>query len=63
MVKGLTVDRGEAGANATFNIYTQNWGDKPDQEVVKKTVVQLMTDYIFLIPTQLALDLHVQNAK
>ncbi|XP_066057512.1 bile salt-activated lipase-like isoform X3 [Chamaea fasciata] len=63
LIKGLTVDRGEAGANATFNIYTQSWGDKPEQEVVKKTVVQLMTDYIFLIPTQLALDLHLQNAN
>ncbi|NWY69559.1 CEL lipase, partial [Erithacus rubecula] len=63
LVKGLTVDRGEAGANATFNIYTQSWGDKPSQEVVKKTVVDLMTDYIFLIPTQKALDLHVQNAN
>ncbi|XP_014728598.1 PREDICTED: bile salt-activated lipase [Sturnus vulgaris] len=63
LVKGLTVDRGEAGANATYNIYTQSWGDKPTQEVVKKTVVELMTDYIFLIPTQKALDLHVQNAK
>ncbi|XP_068067299.1 bile salt-activated lipase-like [Anomalospiza imberbis] len=63
LVKGLTVDRGEAGANATYNIYTQSWGDKPEQEVVKKTVVELITDYIFLIPTQLALDLHLQNAK
>ncbi|NXN89006.1 CEL lipase, partial [Bombycilla garrulus] len=63
LVKGLTVDRGEAGANATYNIYTQSWGDKPSQEVVKKTVVALMTDYIFLIPTQQALDLHLQNAK
>ncbi|NXH45165.1 CEL lipase, partial [Dicaeum eximium] len=63
LVKGLTVDRGEAGANATYTIYTQNWGDKPKQEDVKKTVVELATDYIFLIPTQLALDLHLQNAK
>ncbi|NXN89005.1 CEL lipase, partial [Bombycilla garrulus] len=63
LIKGLTVDRGEAGANATYNIYTQSWGDKPSQEVVKKTVVALMTDYIFLIPTQQALDLHLQNAK
>uniref|UniRef100_A0A8U8B651 Carboxylic ester hydrolase n=1 Tax=Geospiza parvula TaxID=87175 RepID=A0A8U8B651_GEOPR len=63
LVKGLTVDRGEAGANATYNIYTQSWGDKPEQEVVKKTVVDLVTDYIFLIPTQVALDLHLQNAK
>ncbi|XP_058709760.1 bile salt-activated lipase-like isoform X3 [Poecile atricapillus] len=63
LIKGLTVDRGEAGANATYNIYTQSWGDKPKQEVVKKTVVDLITDYIFLIPTQVALDLHLQNAK
>ncbi|NXM41754.1 CEL lipase, partial [Gymnorhina tibicen] len=63
LIKGLTVDRGEAGANATYNIYTQIWGDKPSQEVVKKTVVELITDYIFLIPTQLALDLHLQNAQ
>ncbi|XP_071310489.1 bile salt-activated lipase-like isoform X3 [Agelaius tricolor] len=63
LIKGLTVDRGEAGANATYNIYTQSWGDKPDQEVVKKTVVDLITDYIFLIPTQVALNLHLQNAK
>ncbi|NWZ99898.1 CEL lipase, partial [Nesospiza acunhae] len=63
LIKGLTVDRGEAGANATYNIYTQSWGDRPDQEVVKKTVVDLITDYMFLIPTQVALDLHLQNAK
>lgn len=63
MIKGLTVDRGEAGANATYNIYTQSWGDKPSQEVVKKTVVELATDYIFLVPTQWALNLHLQNAQ
>ncbi|XP_020440072.2 bile salt-activated lipase isoform X1 [Corvus cornix cornix] len=63
LIKGLTVDRGEAGANATYNIYTQSWGDKPSQEVMKKTVVDLVTDYIFLIPTQWALNLHLQNAQ
>ncbi|NXU10189.1 CEL lipase, partial [Pardalotus punctatus] len=63
LVKGLTVDRGEAGANATYNIYTQTWGDKPSQEVMKKTVVELVTDYIFLVPTQWALNLHLQNAR
>lgn len=63
LIKGLTVDRGEAGANATYNIYTQSWGDKPSQEVMKKTVVELATDYIFLVPTQWALNLHLQNAQ
>lgn len=63
MVKGLTVDRGERGANATYNLYTQAWGNNPDQEVMKKTVVDLVTDYIFLVPTQWALSLHAQNAR
>ena len=43
MVKGLTVDKGESGANVTYNVYTQAWGDNPDQEVMKKTVVDLIT--------------------
>ncbi|NWR86595.1 CEL lipase, partial [Furnarius figulus] len=63
LIKGLTVDRGEAGANATYNIYTQSWGDSPKQEDMKKTVVDLVTDYIFLIPTQVALNLHLENAR
>ncbi|KAK4811585.1 hypothetical protein QYF61_016892 [Mycteria americana] len=63
LIKGLTVDRGEHGANVTYNLYTQVWGDKPDQEVMKRTVVDLITDYIFLVPTQGALNLHVQNAR
>ncbi|NXK36400.1 CEL lipase, partial [Piprites chloris] len=63
LIKGLTVDRGEAGANATYSIYTQSWEDNPKQEVMKKTVVDLITDYIFLVPTQWALNLHLQNAR
>ncbi|XP_050764066.1 bile salt-activated lipase-like isoform X3 [Gymnogyps californianus] len=63
LVKGLTVDRGEQGANATYNLYTQAWGDNPDQELMKKTVVELATDYIFLVPTEWALNLHLQNAR
>ncbi|XP_027488066.1 bile salt-activated lipase-like [Corapipo altera] len=63
LIKALTVDRGEAGANATYSIYTQSWDKNPNQEVMKKTVVALMTDYIFLVPTQWTLNLHVQNAR
>ncbi|NXS51966.1 CEL lipase, partial [Brachypteracias leptosomus] len=63
LIKGLTVDRGERGANLTYNIYTQGWEEKPSQEVIKKTVVDLITDYIFLVPTQWALNLHLQNAR
>ncbi|XP_071622138.1 bile salt-activated lipase isoform X1 [Heliangelus exortis] len=63
LIKGLTMDRGERGANITYDAYTEEWGDKPDQEVIKRTVVNLITDYIFLIPTQWALNLHLQNAR
>ncbi|XP_064026993.1 bile salt-activated lipase [Pogoniulus pusillus] len=63
LVKGLTVDRGTEGARLAYNIYTQDWGEKPDKDTVKKTVVALTTDYIFLIPTQWALNLHSKNAK
>ncbi|XP_063209060.1 bile salt-activated lipase-like isoform X1 [Chroicocephalus ridibundus] len=63
LIKGLTVDRGERGANATYDLYTQPWGDNPSQELIKKTVVDLITDYIFLVPTQWALNLHLQNAR
>ncbi|XP_061208329.1 bile salt-activated lipase [Neopsephotus bourkii] len=63
LVKGLTVDRGERGANETYSVYTQAWGKNPEQEAMKKTVVDLITDYIFLIPTQWALNLHLQNAR
>ncbi|NWU65083.1 CEL lipase, partial [Pterocles burchelli] len=63
LIRGLTLDRGERGANDTYNLYTQPWGDRPDQEVMKKTVVEVATDYIFLIPTQWTLNLHLQNAR
>ncbi|KAM8996345.1 bile salt-activated lipase [Ara ararauna] len=63
LIKGLTVDRGERGANETYSVYTQAWSKNPDQEVMKKTVVDLITDYIFLVPTQWALNLHLQNAQ
>ncbi|XP_061867770.1 bile salt-activated lipase [Colius striatus] len=63
LIKGLTVDRGQRGANLTYTLYTQAWGNNPEQEVVKKTVVEVATDYIFLVPTQWTLNLHLRNAR
>lgn len=57
------MEKGARGANSTYALYTQVWGQNPDQETMKRTVVDLETDYIFLIPTQRALNLHYQNAK
>ncbi|KAG9471269.1 hypothetical protein GDO78_015336 [Eleutherodactylus coqui] len=63
LVQGLTLPKGTAALDIAYDLYTDNWGANPDQEVVKKTVVDMETDYIFLVPTQEALALHNINAK
>ncbi|XP_053138547.1 general transcription factor 3C polypeptide 5 isoform X3 [Hemicordylus capensis] len=63
IIQGLTVQKGVAAASEAFALYTKVWSDTVDQEVVKRTVLDAETDYIFLVPTQRALDLHHQHAK
>ncbi|XP_061117109.1 bile salt-activated lipase-like [Conger conger] len=63
LLAGLTKDKGEVGVNSSFSMYTQSWVPEPDQETVKRTVVDIETDYLFLVPTQTALHLHSSNAK
>ncbi|XP_034958083.1 bile salt-activated lipase [Zootoca vivipara] len=63
VAQGLTVEKGVEGANETFSLYTQVWTDNTNQEVMKRSVIDLETDYIFLVPTQQTLGLHYQNAK
>lgn len=63
LVSGLTVTKGREGARAAFDIYTETWAQDPSQETRKKTVVELETDIIFLMPTETALAQHRANAK
>uniref|UniRef100_A0A8C6RJ76 Carboxylic ester hydrolase n=1 Tax=Nannospalax galili TaxID=1026970 RepID=A0A8C6RJ76_NANGA len=63
LVSGLTISKGLRGAKATFDIYTESWAQNPTQETMKKTVVDLETDILFLIPTEMALAQHRANAK
>ncbi|XP_042331879.1 bile salt-activated lipase [Sceloporus undulatus] len=63
IVRGLTLVKGEEGAKQTFSLYTQMWTDNVNQEVMKRTVIDLETDYVFLIPTQQTLALHSLHAK
>ncbi|KAL7980941.1 hypothetical protein Chor_002095 [Crotalus horridus] len=63
LVGGLTVEKGPAGADAAYALYTQMWSNTEDQEVIKRTVVDVETDYIFLVPTQQTLQLHRENAN
>ncbi|XP_067233128.1 bile salt-activated lipase-like [Chanodichthys erythropterus] len=59
----LSKDRGQEAGIATYQEYAVNLGSNPNDKDVKKTVVDIETDYIFLVPTQAALYLHTDHAK
>ncbi|KAM8933836.1 bile salt-activated lipase [Pelodytes ibericus] len=63
LVEGLTLPKGSGALTMAYDLYTANWGPDPAQELMKKTVVEIETDYLFLVPTQEALALHYQHAK
>ncbi|XP_038637733.1 bile salt-activated lipase-like [Scyliorhinus canicula] len=63
LIQNLTIASGEKGANITYAQYTKDWPANPSQETIKRTVVALETDVLFLVPTQLALDLHSRHAQ
>ncbi|XP_051537465.1 bile salt-activated lipase-like [Myxocyprinus asiaticus] len=62
LVNALTQDKGPEAGAATFQEYTISWGDGPSDNDIKKTIVEVETDYIFLVPTQAALYLHADLA-
>ncbi|XP_070286098.1 LOW QUALITY PROTEIN: bile salt-activated lipase-like [Myotis yumanensis] len=63
LVSGLTIAKGPRGANATFDFYTASWAEDSSQEAKKKTVVDLETDVLFLMPTKMTVAQHRANAK
>ncbi|KAF6123586.1 carboxyl ester lipase [Phyllostomus discolor] len=63
LVSGLTIRKGQRGASSTFDFYTEPWARDASQEAKKKTVVDLETDILFLIPTKVTLAQHRANAK
>lgn len=62
LLASYTKEKGKAGLDNAFSTYTSNWGSNPNYEIIKRTVVDIGTDYIFLVPTQAALYLHAANA-
>ncbi|XP_054468252.1 bile salt-activated lipase-like [Anoplopoma fimbria] len=54
--------QGKAAVDHGYSTYTSTWGSNPSKETIKKTIVEIGTDYIFLVPTQVALYLHAANA-
>ena len=63
VISGLTKEKGAQAIQSVFNIYSANWGSLPEQAMVKKTVTDIETDYLFLVPTQIALQLHAKHAR
>ncbi|XP_071390192.1 bile salt-activated lipase-like [Centroberyx affinis] len=64
LLGAYTKGKGQAALDSAFNQYSSSWGgSKPSKEKIKRTIVEIGTDYIFLVPTQAALYLHAANAK
>ena len=47
----LTKEKGPQAAELAFGEYSHTWGNKPTKEEIKRAVVEVETDYIFLVPT------------
>ncbi|KAM8744036.1 bile salt-activated lipase-like [Acanthopagrus schlegelii] len=62
LLASYTKEKGKNGLDNAYSTYTSPWGSNPSQVTIKKTVVAIGTDYIFLVPTQAALYLHASNA-
>nr|XP_046231998.1 carboxyl ester lipase, tandem duplicate 2 [Scatophagus argus] len=63
LLASYTKEKGKVGLDHAYATYTSDWGSKPSQVTIKKTIVAIGTDYIFLVPTQAALYLHASNAR
>nr|QGW67275.1 bile-salt activated lipase [Rhamdia quelen] len=63
LLTALTSDKGAEAAAAAYDQYTATWGAQPGKSDIKKTIVEIETDYTFLVPTQTALYLHAKHAK
>ncbi|KAK1884119.1 Bile salt-activated lipase [Dissostichus eleginoides] len=63
LLAAYTKDKGDAALQAALSLYNSTWEQTPSQESIKKTLVQIETDFLFLASTQAALKLHADNAK
>ncbi|XP_077378961.1 bile salt-activated lipase-like [Festucalex cinctus] len=63
LLTGLTKAKGTAAVDSALGVYSAHWGSAPDPAVVKKTVADIETDFLFLSPTQRALRLHADHSS
>ncbi|KAG7498893.1 bile salt-activated lipase-like [Solea senegalensis] len=62
LLAAYTEEKGPAGAELAFAEYSSSWTATPSQEDIKRTAVDVGTDFIFLVPTQTAVHLHAAHA-
>uniref|UniRef100_A0A8C6V3J6 Carboxylic ester hydrolase n=1 Tax=Neogobius melanostomus TaxID=47308 RepID=A0A8C6V3J6_9GOBI len=62
LLAAYTRPKGIKGMEEAFSVYSADWSTTNVSEIVKKTAVDVGTDYIFLVPTQVALNLHAKHA-
>ncbi|GLD70156.1 bile salt-activated lipase-like protein [Lates japonicus] len=63
LLTGLTKEKGNTAVSSAYSVYSAHWGSAPEPAVVKKTVADIETDFLFLVPTQIALQLHANNSS
>lgn len=63
LLAAYTKEKGQAGLEIAFDEYSSDWESKPTQDNIKKTAVDIGTDYIFLVPIQTSIYLHAANAR
>ncbi|KAM3867586.1 bile salt-activated lipase-like [Diretmus argenteus] len=63
LLAGLTKEKGGVAVESAYSVYSADWGSVPQPEVMKKTVADIETDFLFLVPTQLALHLHANHSS
>uniref|UniRef100_A0A8D3AWK6 Carboxylic ester hydrolase n=1 Tax=Scophthalmus maximus TaxID=52904 RepID=A0A8D3AWK6_SCOMX len=63
LLAAYTKEKGEVGLDIAFAEYSSNWGSEPVQETIRRTAVDIGTDYLFLVPVLSAIYLHAANAR
>lgn len=63
LLAAYTKEKGRAGAELALAEYSSSWGSAPSQETIKRTAVDIGTDYIFLVPIETSIYLHAASAR
>ncbi|XP_059214437.1 bile salt-activated lipase-like [Centropristis striata] len=63
LLAAYSKELGPAAMEIAFAEYSSNWGSTPTQDTIKRSAVDIGTDYIFLVPIQTAIYLHAANAR